>query len=475
MTWISLVCLLALSSSAFAGYGQSNGYGSQSIVKMPSLLNVVRDQQIRRLPVNTVRLAPQGYGQEQAMEQTFVQQDLPKIQSGYGSSYSALPKSLHMHKAHHGYGSAPRILSFDQPQQVVQQVAILTEADQLCRGQAAETVIPLEGGRKFVVCLDDGKGAEQYCPKGLYYHVGSRRCERKLGQLENWCASQPCLNGGQCSHTETHYQCQCAPGFDGDNCELDARICQTQQPCGQSPDSRCQSFRTGAALQHICILQDGQAYGFSAGQAAPSPCNGVDGPHALTISNKGFIMCDGERMFVESCPGGTLWDDLNKACVWPDMQADLPVEKSYSYDSYSQPRQFIMKPAFEQTSYTQSYAPKVIRPVFEQRSFIQAPAQEYGSQITVQPIEKKFTQSYGSSMNFEQPKFLQAPVQGYGSSINLEQPKFLQAPVQGYGSQNVQPIGETRKITLLPSQDLEPQENIQVGVPQFKPTQSSGY
>jgi hypothetical protein len=31
-------------------------------------------------------------------------------------------------------------------------------------------------------------------------------------------------------------------------------------------------------------------------------------------------MCDGERMFVESCPGGTVWDDFNRACVWPDMQ-----------------------------------------------------------------------------------------------------------------------------------------------------------
>jgi hypothetical protein len=31
-------------------------------------------------------------------------------------------------------------------------------------------------------------------------------------------------------------------------------------------------------------------------------------------------MCDGESMFVESCPGGTVWDDLNNACVWPDMQ-----------------------------------------------------------------------------------------------------------------------------------------------------------
>jgi hypothetical protein len=31
-------------------------------------------------------------------------------------------------------------------------------------------------------------------------------------------------------------------------------------------------------------------------------------------------MCDGELMFIESCPGGTVWDDLNKACAWPDMQ-----------------------------------------------------------------------------------------------------------------------------------------------------------
>ncbi len=58
--------------------------------------------------------------------------------------------------------------------------------------------------------------------------------------------------------------------------------------------------------------------------AVPSPCQGTDGPQALTITNKGFIMCDGERLFVESCPGGTVWDDLNKACVWPDMQAPAP-------------------------------------------------------------------------------------------------------------------------------------------------------
>lgn len=49
-------------------------------------------------------------------------------------------------------------------------------------------------------------------------------------------------------------------------------------------------------------------------------------------------MCDGESMFVESCPGGTIWDDLNKACVWPDMQGVVGIafnEQPQSLFSYS--------------------------------------------------------------------------------------------------------------------------------------------
>ncbi len=87
-----------------------------------------------------------------------------------------------------------------------------------------------------------------------------------MGPLENPCVPQPCLNGGQCVQTDFSYQCICPPGFDGKQCELDAHVCQTQQPCGQSPDTKCQSFRPGAALQYVCILQDGQAYGLNAQQ-----------------------------------------------------------------------------------------------------------------------------------------------------------------------------------------------------------------
>ncbi len=158
--------------------------------------------------------------------------------------------------------------------------------DILCRGQRPETVIPIDDGRRFVVCLDDAKGVEQQCPKGRYYHADSRRCERsmllfslaqfssknlsfssiELGALESPCSSQPCLNNGQCLQTDSSYQCQCASGFDGEDCGLDARVCQTQQPCGQSPDARCQSFRLHSALPYICILEDGHAYGLNAQQ-----------------------------------------------------------------------------------------------------------------------------------------------------------------------------------------------------------------
>ena len=75
----------------------------------------------------------------------------------------------------------------------------------------------------------------------------------------------------------------------------------------------------------------------------PNPCSGVDGPRPLTITDKGFIMCDGESMFVESCPGGTIWDDLNKACVWPDMQGVVGIglneqsqqQSMFSFDLHS--------------------------------------------------------------------------------------------------------------------------------------------
>jgi hypothetical protein len=332
MKLISIVCcLLALSSSAFARstYGSfpsvpltqtgtgvmrdlpistsySTGYGKTPITDYSTGVSKVIPTEIPKTP--TTYGSTYNVPQFPSRDETFIKTETPVVPSvSYDTSRMTIPSRSFI---------SQQQLLLDQQQQLqkkIEESHVWTEADSQCRGQRPETVIPLDNGRRFIVCLDDSKGHEQWCPKGLYYHPESRRCERKLGPLENPCTSQPCLNGGQCVQTDvSSFQCQCPSGFDGKTCELDARICQTQYPCGQSPDARCQSFRLGAALQYVCILQNGLAYGLNSQQVQPSPCQGVDGPRPLAISDKGFIMCDGESMFIESCPGGTIWDDLNK-------------------------------------------------------------------------------------------------------------------------------------------------------------------
>jgi hypothetical protein len=424
MTWISLICLLALSSTAFGRAAYGGSFGPTTIPQMSNILSAMRDQNVQRPFLSTLPVASQGYGQPQPTVETpaivVENKDLPIqpiVSNGYGSSFitPTISRTLPVQGYGQnygqgygqGYGATPRI-QFDQTP--VAPVPELTPADLLCRGQVAETIIPIENNRKFVVCLSDSKGVEQQCPKGLFYHEQSRRCERQLGPPDNICASQPCLNGGQCVPTDSWFQCQCAPGFDGKTCELDARVCQQQYPCGQSPDARCQSFRLGAALQYICILQDGYAYGLNPTQAYQSPCRDTDGPHALVGINGGFIMCDGERMFVESCPGGTIWDDLNKACVWPDMQ--------------SAPSQ-LDQPNYVQSSYGASIVtPKVIS------SYGQAPAPRIVLDVQ-RPVDSYSAPSPAPRIVLDQPR----PVDSYGASlpaprIVLDQPR----PVDSYGA-----------------------------------------
>jgi len=454
MTWISLVCLLALSSSAFGRYAFGGGYGGSSFPQVQGVLTASRDLSSQQRPflsslsLSAPALAPvqSGYGQlpqQQTVDWTSssVQQDIPvqqiapvaqRLPTSFGSSYGAqtFPKSIESlptqgyGQLNQGYGSSARLIQMEQPQ-----LPVLSQADILCRGQRAETVIPVEGGRKFVVCLDDSKGVIQECPKSLFFHPDSRRCERKLGPLEDVCASQPCLNGAQCVLHESSYQCQCAPGFDGKNCELDARVCQTQQPCGQSSDVRCQSFRWGAALSYICIFQDGAAYGLNAQQVQPTPCKGTDGPHALLLSDKGFIMCDGERMYVESCPGGTIWDDLNKACSWPDQQGvvglpQLDQQSSYG-SSYGQQRPMITTPTFD----TQTVVPRMHH---HRHHSLPKSFDTYGGQSMIHRPQ------FDTSLLQQQPQ-----VSTYGGQSIIHRPQFdtsllqQQPQVSSYGSQSM--------------------------------------
>jgi hypothetical protein len=374
----------------------------------------------------------------------------------------------------------------------------------LCQGQPAETVIPIEDNRRFVVCIGDNKGVVQNCPKGLFYHTTSRRCERKLGPLENVCASSPCLNGGQCVPTESWYQCQCAPGYDGHLCEFDAHYCQSQYPCGQSPDARCQSFRYGAALQWVCIFQDGLAYGLSSTQVQPSPCQGIDGPQALAVSNKGFIMCDGERMHVESCPGGTIWDDLNKACTWPDMQGVVGVPQLDQPSGYGQPRTIPIEPTYgggygaprilDQPTFGGGYgAPRILdqstfgpkvgmlrhhhhaKGKFLQPSGYGAPVESRIMPKLVEPMayggqqDRTFIQPSGYGAPLESrtfPKLISEQPSGYGAPLEPRTfPKLILDQPSGYGSQQ-----DLKTIPIQPSGGYGGQPE-----PKLFPVQPTGY
>lgn len=47
------------------------------------------------------------------------------------------------------------------------------------------------------------------------------------------CVSQPCMNGGTCVNTKESYRCDCAPGYNGVNCEKELNECLSS-PCYQS-------------------------------------------------------------------------------------------------------------------------------------------------------------------------------------------------------------------------------------------------
>ena len=216
--------------------------------------------------------------------------------------------------------------------------------------------------------------------------------------------------------TEHSFQCQCTPGYDGKTCELDSRVCQTQQPCGQSLEAKCQSFHVGAALTHICIVQDGAAYGLTAQQTHQNPCRGVDGPQPLAFSDKGFVFCDGESMFIQSCPGGTIWNDSEKSCTWPDMQIVPEVRQmDQQVRGYGQ-SSVIQRPLMMNQ---QTYGAQL--PRFQQQ-------QKFDQVLTQQP-QKFETESYGTQI--QTPRFQQQQQQPKFDQIMTQQPqRFEQLSVQ---------------------------------------------
>jgi hypothetical protein len=411
MTWISLVCLLALSSAAFGRSVSFDGYGSSRII-------------------DPTPLPAPGYGREIIPEVP-----VTRVVGGYGSSFIPPVTRVLPAPSYGGYGSS-RVLE----REVIVDTLPPTQADILCRGQLPQTVIPIEFNRKFVTCLDDGKGVEQACPRGLLFHEGTQRCERKLGAPEDFCLSQPCLNGGLCSSLDSTFKCDCPAGFDGINCELDATFCQVNRPCGSDPFVRCQSFRPGAALQWLCVSDMDFTYGPDGSHIHKSLCDGTNshmGPFPLAFTDKGFMMCNGEHTHYESCPGGTKWNDPSKACVWPDMEEIVDTR-------------IISRPGYG------GYGSSIITPAPVTRVF-----DRYGGDKVFIPRPKLISSGYGGEVRrvgYGGDVVLPAPMPetkvftraGYGGDVILPTPTITKVfPSSSYGGDVVlpAPMPETKVIT----------------------------
>jgi hypothetical protein len=185
---------------------------------------------------------------------------------------------------------------------------------------------------------------------------------------------------------------------------------------------------------HLFILIKTK-YDFLFFKVQPSPCQGVDGPHALAVSNGGFIMCDGERLFVESCPGGTIWDDLNKACVWPDMQTTAP-QLDQQQGPFISLFLFIWLFPFLGYGYGQQrsgYGSQLSVPKLISSYGGQAPVQQYGGAMPLTRFDQPKVHHHHKHMHrVDQPKLFDS----YGAQINIPQPSFdLPKTIQSYGGQ----------------------------------------
>ncbi|KAL3068171.1 hypothetical protein niasHS_015774 [Heterodera schachtii] len=65
-------------------------------------------------------------------------------------------------------------------------------------------------------------------------------------QSSNVCAKNPCLNGGTCEDLWNAMRCQCAPGFEGEHCEVNRDECESQDGhaiC--APNGKCVDLPNG--------------------------------------------------------------------------------------------------------------------------------------------------------------------------------------------------------------------------------------
>ncbi|XP_070697001.1 protein jagged-1b-like [Pempheris klunzingeri] len=115
----------------------------------------------------------------------------------------------------------------------------------------------LNGG----TCINTGPDKYQCtCAEGY----SGANCER----AEHACLSNPCSNGGSCSETSQGYECQCAPGWSGPSCTINVDDC-SPNPCNHG--GTCQDLVNGYKC-HCPSQWTGKTCLIDANECESKPC-----------------------------------------------------------------------------------------------------------------------------------------------------------------------------------------------------------
>ncbi|WP_437497765.1 calcium-binding EGF-like domain-containing protein [Sorangium sp. So ce1099] len=112
-------------------------------------------------------------------------------------------------------------------------------------------------------------------------------CESGTCQVIDPCAAAPCQNGGICTADGASYVCACAPGWTGDNCDVDVDECASS-PCVNGDCADGQN-------QYTCSCNagwEGTRCDVNTDDCSPDPCE------------NGGTCTDGIAGYTCDCPSG---------------------------------------------------------------------------------------------------------------------------------------------------------------------------
>ncbi|XP_035685325.1 uncharacterized protein LOC118421892 [Branchiostoma floridae] len=131
------------------------------------------------------------------------------------------------------------------------------------------------------------------------------------------CASDPCNNGGTCTDGVNGYTCDCAAGYEGDNCETDIDECASD-PCNNG--GTCTDGVNGYTCD-CAAGYEGDNCETDIDECASDPCNNggtcTDGVNGYTCDCAAGYEGDNCETDIDECEsdpcenGGTCVDDIN--------------------------------------------------------------------------------------------------------------------------------------------------------------------